>query len=200
MMQCARVGARRLAGFADDAVSRRWMGAIRSPAQPARIGGKLGQGGRHGAEQHLVERSRGDPDQSVQLMRQGEHRVEVWHRQQFASPLGQPGFLGAGLALRAMPVAAGVIEVARRAAGIAGLDVATECRRAATEDGAPDLGLGRCQPLRGEIRRGRGGAAPRPGPGGGPQPLSRSGDRAARAARWCRSGGSAPDAGSAWWC
>ncbi|MBK8401429.1 MAG: hypothetical protein IPL29_10375 [Propionivibrio sp.] len=65
--------------------------------------------------------------------------MEIRHRQQFAPAPGQPRFLGARLALRAMPVATGVIDVARRAAGIAGLDMPTQRRGATTEDGAPDL-------------------------------------------------------------
>ena len=86
-------------------------------------------------------------------MRQGEHQVEVRHRQEFAPSLSQPGFLGPGLALRAMPVAAGVIAVAGGAATIAGLDVATQRRRAATEDGTPDSGLRRRKIVRGEVSR-----------------------------------------------
>jgi hypothetical protein len=79
--------------------------------------------------------------------------MEVRHRQQFAPALGQPGLLGAGLALRAMPVAAGVIDVAGRAAGIAGLDMAAQRGGATGEDGTPDLGLGRRKIVRGEIGR-----------------------------------------------
>lgn len=74
-------------------------------------------------------------------------------RQQLAPSPGEPGFLGPRLAQRAMPVAAGVIEVARAAAGLAGLDMAAEIGGAAGDDGAPDLCLGSGQRMRREIRR-----------------------------------------------
>jgi len=126
----------------------------RGSTEPARVRGKLGEGGRDGGEQRLVEGTGTLSDQAVQLVRQGEHQMEVGHRQQFAPSLDEPGFLGAGLAQRAMAVAAGVIDVARGAAGLAGLDMAAELGGAAGDDGAPDLRLGHGQRMRGEIGRG----------------------------------------------
>ena len=89
----------------------------------------------------------------MQVVRQGEHQMEVRYRQQLAPPLCQPGFLGAGLAQRAMPIAAGVIHVAGHAAVIAGLDMPAQGCRATGDDGAPDLRLGCRQDMRRAISR-----------------------------------------------
>ena len=69
--------------------------------------------------------------QRVEFMRQGEHQMEVGYGQQFGAPGGEPAFLGERLALRAMPVAAGVVVVAQRPASLAVRDMATECLGAA---------------------------------------------------------------------
>ena len=123
------------------------------PTQPARVGRKLGERRRDRAEEHLVERPWTLPDESIQIVWQGEYKVEVRHRQHLALARGKPCLLGARLAQRAMAVAAGVIEVACRAAGVAGLHLATEGGGAAREDGAPDLGLGSRQGMGREISR-----------------------------------------------
>ena len=64
------------------------------------------------------------------------HQVEIRRRQQLATASGEPGFLGAGLTQRAMPVSAGVIDVTRDAAGVADLDMAAE-RGGALKDSDP---------------------------------------------------------------
>ena len=55
--------------------------------------------------------------------RQGEHDMEVRHRQQLGLPGRQPLGTGLPLALRTMPVTAGVIGAADEVAIGAGLDV-----------------------------------------------------------------------------
>ena len=49
-------------------------------AEPARVGRELGERGRDGAEEHFVERSRALADESIQIVRQGEHQMEIGHR------------------------------------------------------------------------------------------------------------------------
>jgi hypothetical protein len=86
-------------------------------------------------------------------VRQGKHEVEIGRGQHLALARGEPDLFGAGLALRTMAVAAGVIEVAPRAAARAGLHLAAQGGGAARENGAPHLRLGNRQGMGGEIRR-----------------------------------------------
>jgi hypothetical protein len=132
----------------------------RFPAEMARIGGELGQGGRSRREQRLVDQARSHGDQTVQRMGQREHQMEVRHRQQLAAALGKPGFLGAGLALRTVPVAAGMMDMAKGTTNIAAFDMAAQGRRAAGDNGPPGLCLGDAQGMTGEIRRAEGGEHP----------------------------------------
>lgn len=73
-------------------------------------------------------------------MRQGEHQMEIRDWQDLALACGDPGLLGAHLAGRAMAVAGGVMNDMRPPAAHAGLDVASQRRRAASHDGSPDPG------------------------------------------------------------
>ena len=74
-----------------------------------------------GVDHRLVlEGDRGD------LGRQREHHVEVGNRQELVLPRGEPVPAGVALALRAMPVAAGIVGHADRPAGSAALDMAAE--------------------------------------------------------------------------
>ena len=68
--------------------------------------------------------------------RQREHDMEIRHRQQLGLPGGQPCGAGLALALRAMPVAAGVVGDADQAAIRAVLGMAAQRRRPAQLDGA----------------------------------------------------------------
>src|SRR6185369_4060 len=121
--------------------------------------------------------------------------MEVRHRQDFASPCGQPRFLGTRLAARAMPVPAGMIDVPTRPAIGAGFEMPAERSRAAGENGPPDLGRAPRQRLAGEIGRTEGG-----------EHLGQTGlihealswASATQAAKSCRSDGIAPDESSAW--
>jgi len=64
-------------------------------------------------------------------MRDGKDQVGVRHRQQFTMALGDPGFLGARLALRAMAVAARVIDMPGGAACVALFDGRQQVERRA---------------------------------------------------------------------
>src|SRR5208337_2326919 len=69
----------------------------------------------------------------AQLARQRVHDVKVRDRQQLRFAISQPSARRRSLALRTMPVAAGVVSDVRMAAGrvLAACDVAAERRRAA---------------------------------------------------------------------
>lgn len=67
---------------------------------------------------------------------QREHHVEIGHRQKFARTRGQPVPRHRGLALRAVPVAAGIVGHTHRSAGPAPLDMATKHGGAAQLDRA----------------------------------------------------------------
>jgi len=62
----------------------------------------------------------------AQLARQREDDMEVPHREQPLGPRGDPLLLPQGLALGAVPVAAGIVGHADRPAGAAALDMAAE--------------------------------------------------------------------------
>ena len=82
------------------------------------------------------------PDQGDQRVRHAEDQVEVANRQQFASPGAQPLLPGIGLALRTMPVAAGVVRDGLMPTANTLIAMATECGRAATRDCAEHFELG----------------------------------------------------------
>ena len=73
--------------------------------------------------------------------RQGEDDMEIGNGQEFGLAVGQP-FLGRrGLALRAVPVAAGVVGDAQMGAGLAAFDMTAQCRRSAALDRRHDFQL-----------------------------------------------------------
>ena len=74
--------------------------------------------------------------------RHGEDDMEVRHRQQIGLAVRQPLGTGQPLALRAMPVAAGIIRDADLAAAVALLNVSAQGCRAAGFDCAHDAALG----------------------------------------------------------
>ena len=121
----------------------------------------------HGAKQDAVDNARVLKRQGTELMRQREHDMKVDHGQRVAQPLVEPLGSCRGLALRAMPVAAGVVghlavaalvalkHVAGQSLGAAGCDVGENPallgrgRRLAAETrlvGSHDSG--QCGPLR----------------------------------------------------
>src|SRR3990172_13007548 len=126
--------------------------------------------------------------------------MEIGDRQHLAPPRREPSFLRPRLAQRAMPVAAGVIDMACRTAGVANLHMTAQGGGAAREDSAPDLRLGIRQGVGREISRAMttqhlGQAHP----GGGVNhagALSAWAPRAVPEEKWCRSDVCAPDAHS----
>lgn len=125
----------------------------RRAAEPARVGGKVGERRRRHGKEQLVHRPRALSDEPVEGVRQGEHHMEIRHRQELLAPFRQPVFLGSRLTLRAVPVATRVIDVANHPATVAGLDMAAEERRATGDDRPPDFRQARRQSAPGEERR-----------------------------------------------
>jgi hypothetical protein len=72
---------------------------------------------------------------------QGEHDMEIGHRQEFGPAVGQPLFGSGGLALGAVPVAAGIVGDAKVRAGLTAFDMPAQCRRSAALDRRHDLQL-----------------------------------------------------------
>ena len=73
--------------------------------------------------------------------RQGEDDMEIGHRQQLSSAVGEPLLGSGGLALWAMPIATGVVRDAQVGAGFAALDMTAQRRRSAALDRRHDLEL-----------------------------------------------------------
>ena len=74
-----------------------------------RIGRNFQQGCGTGVEQEPEQMPLVLPHQRHQRVRHAEHQVKVANRQQFPSSGTQPVLPGTGLALRTMPVSAGVV-------------------------------------------------------------------------------------------
>ena len=77
--------------------------------------------------------------------RQREDHVVVLHRQQIGLARLEPASCGAGLALRAVPVAARVVGDLDSRAAFAAQDMSTQRRAAALLDGRHDLELAQAQ-------------------------------------------------------
>ena len=67
-------------------------------------------GGRAGAKQQVIKHRLVALAKRIQLMRQSENNVEVRHAEQFLLAGGEPALARLRLALRAVPVPAGVIR------------------------------------------------------------------------------------------
>ena len=110
-----------------------------------RIGGDGQHRLRRRLEQQVVDERLVLEGDVGDLGRQREHDVEVADRQQVGLALGKPCPRRRALALRAVPVAAGVVGDAPLAAVLAGLDMTAERRGAAVLDRRHDLELGEAQ-------------------------------------------------------
>ena len=123
-------------------------------AGPSRVAAELAQRGRCGGEQQFIDCARIALGERVELVRQGEDEVEVGHRQELGAPSGEPAFLRQRLALGAVAVAAGVVDVVGLAAVIAAADLTPQGGGAAALDRAQRAVLHPGQALTGEERRG----------------------------------------------
>src|SRR5690606_3042417 len=94
-----------------------------------------------GAEQQVVDHRLVLVGDGGDLLRQGEHDMEILDWQELCAPILEPLRARERLALWTMPVAAAVERDPLVAAGVALLDVPPERRRAATLDGTHDAAL-----------------------------------------------------------
>ena len=103
-------------------------------AQMFGIGGDRAQRLGRGPEQDRVDHRLVLEGDRRDRRRQREDDMEIGNRQEFVLPRGKPFPAGLPLALRAMPVATGIVGDADRAAGPASLDMATKLSGAAQFD------------------------------------------------------------------
>ncbi len=104
--------------------------------EEARIASEGGQRFVGGTEEKIVEDPRSMQSQRAQLVRQGEDHVEVVDGEQVGTSCFEPVGLRKRLALRAVPVATGVIDGARVPTAVTGFQVTAEGRSAALPEGA----------------------------------------------------------------
>lgn len=120
-------------------------------AEPARVGGKLAEGGGRALHQRVVDPAGMLGRQRVELMRQREHQVAVRHIEQFGQPCCAPSLALTRLALRAVAVAARMPPPLLGTAAIAAKALATQRRGAATDDGAPGARHGSAQAVPAQV-------------------------------------------------
>ena len=147
---------RRQAAAGNDAVHVGMVRERRSPGvqdqghadvrpQMFRVGreGALGLGG--DLEQQGIDHRLVGVGDGTDRRRQGEHHMEIVHRQQIGLTGFEPTPCSTGLALRAMPVSAGVVGDLAIPAGVAVEHMPTQRRAAALLDGRHDLELAQAQ-------------------------------------------------------
>ena len=109
------------------------------------IGGDRGQRLGRGREQEAVDLGLVLVGDGADRGRQREHHVEVGHRQQLGLARLEPRLRRPPLALRTVPVAAGVVGDARVRAVLAALDMTAERRGATDLDRRHDAPLAEAQ-------------------------------------------------------
>ena len=112
------------------------------------VGGDGRQRFRRHLEQQPVDHRLVGIGDGADRCRQREDHVVILDRQQVGLPGFEPALRGPRLALRAMPVAAGVVADFQVAAGITAQHVSSQRRGAALFDGRHDLELGKTQVAR----------------------------------------------------
>src|SRR5438094_8314871 len=91
--------------------------------------GRDGENGlRGGLEQQIVDDCLILIGELGDCRREREDHVEVWHRQELGLALGEPALCRRALALRTMPVAAGIVSDGRVGAVLTARDMAAERR------------------------------------------------------------------------
>ena len=111
----------------------------------ARIGGEFAQRLGRGPKQDGVNARlvlEGDPGDRG---RQGENDMEIGNGQEFGFSLAQPSLAGRPLTFGTVPIAAGVVGDADRAAIVTLFDMTAKRRRAARRDGAHDAAFATAQ-------------------------------------------------------
>ena len=114
-------------------------------AQMPPIGGNGAQGFGSDVKQQAVQHGLVGIGNRADWGRQGEHHMVIVHRQQLGLTGFEPASRGACLALRTMPVAAGIVGNLDLLAGVAAQHMAAQCRSAALFNGRHDLALAQAQ-------------------------------------------------------
>ena len=113
-------------------------------AEMFRVDRDLEQRGRARAEEQVVDHLLVLEREPRELVRQREDDVVVADRQQFLLPRREPLVAGAGQALRTVPIPTRVVRNGAMITARAAIEMAAQCRRAATRQSAehaPVLGL-----------------------------------------------------------
>jgi len=110
-----------------------------------RVGSDGAQGRGGDLEQQGIDHRLVGVGNGTDRRRQGEHHVVIVHRQQIGLTRIEPTPGGTGLALRAMPVSAGIVGDLAMPAGVAAEHMPTQRRAAALLDGRHDLELAQAQ-------------------------------------------------------
>ena len=135
-----------------------------------RVGGDFDQRLGAAAEEQSVEQGFVLQSQRRQLMRERKDNMSIGRRQKFGASCGQPTIARLVLALRAVPIATGVIRDGSMAAGRALVQMAAQCHGTASLDGNQDLQVKPCEPRRRMI----------------PEPVSRGGYDIGQLQEWPR--------------
>ena len=106
----------------------------RGGAEMSRAGGQLEKGLCAASVEKTVQQLLVVQHKGVQLMRECEDHVEIGRVDDFGTPGVHPELLPDGLAVRAVPVAAGIIVVLRVAAVRAGADICAKASGLACKD------------------------------------------------------------------
>jgi hypothetical protein len=104
-------------------------------AQPFGVGHNFEHGGRAGAEKQVIQNPGVAQAERVQLMRQSKYDVEVRHTEQFLFSRSELALASLCLALRTVPVPAGIIRDGLITASGTSVDVPSQRRRGAAGDG-----------------------------------------------------------------
>jgi hypothetical protein len=115
-------------------------------SEPLWVGCDFEHGGRTGAEEQVIQSPCIRATESVQFMRQREDNVKVRNGQEFSFACSEPALASLCLALRAVPVSAGVIRDGLMVASRTPIDMAAQSRSPAAPDGVQDAQLLVAQP------------------------------------------------------
>ena len=121
-----------------------YAGSLRNPISAPRCFGSAATSSSVSAtatKQQVVKQSRIALTQPVQLMWQREHHMKVRQAEQFLFPARKPSLACLRLALRTVPVPAGVERDGRMTAPGTLIEMAAQSRRAAALDGAQHFQL-----------------------------------------------------------
>jgi hypothetical protein len=104
-------------------------------SHPARVGAEPAQALGPGPEQQVIDDFLVTASQATQWGRQGEGHQVIGTGQELGALFFQPSLGLLAMTLGAVPIAAGVIAILERTAVLAAIDLTTQRRSAALQDG-----------------------------------------------------------------